>query len=194
MNGFMKVFVLLISPALAAAQSPKEMNFQNTAKAVVQKLATRDSAGLSKFIDTTVGVYILYRIGVQDQYKQYKRVNFKDSAYPNAPFYDEVKLTKLEYSPLPAFDCAKSKWNKYGSFVDTTKTDQLLSKTARRLVLYKKKKITPKAIQSLIELESRSRRIIVANKSGKDLVFYLTLINNKWYLTMIDKITTDCSV
>src|SRR6478672_2599981 len=143
MKGFKKVLGLLMLPVLANAQSPKETNFQNTVKAVVQKLANRDSAGLSKFIDTTEGVYILYRIGVQDQYKQYKTVNFKDSAYPNAPFYEQVKITKLEYSTLPTFDCAKSKWNKYGSFVDTTKTDQLLSKTARRLVLYKKKKILP---------------------------------------------------
>ena len=114
MKGFKKVFVLLMFPSLAIAQSTKELNFQNTAKTVVQRLVSRDSAGLNKLIDTTIGVYILYRIGVQDNYKQYRSINFKDSAYPNAPFYEDVKLTKLEYASLPTFDCATSKWKKYG--------------------------------------------------------------------------------
>jgi len=186
--------LILFSFTSAFAQSSKETSFQNTVKTVIQKLANRDSTGLSKYVDPKIGIYILYRIGVQDNFKKYHSISFRDSAYPNAPFYENVILTKLEYTALPTFDCATAKWSKYGSFVDTNKVDQLLSRTSRRLVLYKKQKISQKTIQSFTDLESRSRRIVVANKSGRDLVIYLTFANNKWYLTIIDKITTDCSV
>ena len=185
-------FLFLITPFLLRPQSPTEISFQTTAKDIVQKLAKRDSAGLVKYIDKTLGVYILYRIGVQDDIKHVQRIGFSDSSYPHVPFYDAVRITKLSYSSLPTFDCMK--WTKTGTFVDTTRIDRLLSKTARRWNLYQKKKIPQKTIDSYLNLESLSRRVIIADKNGNDLIFYLSFINNKWYLTMIDKITTDCSV
>ena len=184
--------LLFFSPCVLHAQSFKEASFENTAKLVVQKLAQRDSAGLAKYVDNTTGVYILFRIGVQDDYKRYSKIGFHDSAYPNAPFYNKVRYSKIKYSVVPTYDC--NKWTKTGTFADTTITDHLLSKTARRLNLYLKRKIPPKTISSFVALESVSRKIVIADNNGNDLIFYLSYINNKWYLTIIDKITTDCSV
>jgi len=181
-----------ITPFILVAQSPKETSFQAAIKDVVQQLAKRDSVGLLKYTDKAVGVYILYRIGVQDHIKHIQRIGFSDSNYPHAPFYDAVHITKLNYATLPVFDC--NKWTKTGTFVDTNRIDRLLSKTARRWNLYQKKKIPQKTIDSYLNLESLSRRVVIADKNGNDLIFYLSFINNKWYLTMIDKITTDCSV
>ena len=174
------------------AQSSKENDFKIAANAIVQKLAKRDSVGLLKYIDKNTGVYILFRIGVQDDYKKYSRIGFSDSNYPKAPFYDGIRMSRLNYENLPSYDC--NKWSKTGVFVDTNRIDRLLSKTARRLNLYRKKNIPQKTIESLMDLESKSRRIVIADNKGNELIFYLTFLNNKWYLTIIDKLTTDCSV
>jgi hypothetical protein len=82
------------------AQSSKEKDFVKTLKKVVATLTTRDSVILSRYIDKKIGVYILYRIGVVDTYIHFSTLGFSDTTYPNAPFYDDVKLTPLKYSKL----------------------------------------------------------------------------------------------
>ena len=118
-------------------------------------------------------------------------MGFSDSTYPNYPFYDKAKYTQLKYAKLPSYNCEK--WTKIGTFVDTTKTDHLLSKTAKWLNKNFDEKISSKEIYRFINLELNSRRIVVADNNGNELIFYLTYISNKWKLTIIDKITCDCS-
>ena len=163
-------------------------------KNVVNALSKRDSAGLSNYIDKKTGVYLLYRIGVKDSYTQYITLGFSDTTYPNAPFYDNVKITSLKYSRLPSFDCKKEKWTKTGTFVDTTKIDHLPSKTVKWLNKFLQENIPQKTINKFVDLESKSRRIIIADNNGNELIFYLSYINKKWQLTIIDKLTCDCSV
>jgi hypothetical protein len=43
-------------------------------------------------------------------------------------------------------------------------------------------------------MEQNCRRIMVQDDNNKELVFYLTYKNNNWYLTVIDKASSDCSV
>jgi len=38
-----------------------------------------------------------------------------------------------------------------------------------------------------------SHRIVLSDKIDGELIFYLTLINKKWCLTIIDRVTSDCS-
>lgn len=155
-------------------------------------LAKRDSAALSKYIDRKTGVYILNRIGVVDIYDHFKTLGFSDTTYPNAPFYNGVKLTSLNYAKLPTFDCKK--WTKTGTFVDTTRTDHLLSKIAKNLNKELKRKIPVKTINEFYNLENKSRRIVIADNNWNELIIYLSFISNKWVLTIIDKATCDCSV
>ena len=49
-------------------------------------------------------------------------------------------------------------------------------------------------INEFYNLENISRRIVIANNNSNDLIIYLSFINNKWVLTVIDKATCDCSV
>ena len=175
------------------AQTAKDSIFEKTLKNVVERLAKRDSVGLSKYIHKKTGLYILCRIGVYDNYYQYATIGFSDSTYPKMPFYDGVRVTKLKHEKLPSFDCGKQKWSKTGTFVDTNRIDRLLSKTAKRLNLYKTKTTPPAKLQRMLELESKSRRIVIAQKEY-ELVLYLSYIDDKWFLTIIDKATSDCSV
>jgi hypothetical protein len=119
-------------------------------------------------------------------------LGFSDTTYPNAPFYDDVKLTALKYSKLPTFDCEK--WTKTGTFVDTTRIDHLLAKIAKNLNKEFKGRVPTTKINQFHNLENKSRRIVIADNDWNELIIYLSFINNKWVLTIIDKVTCDCSV
>ena len=192
MKQFINLLVAAICSTPSFGQSSKEIQFSSTLKTVVIALKNRDSLTLSKYIAKKTGVYILHVIGVFQTYKQFNTLGFSDTTYPNAPFYDHVRLTRLQYSTLPTFDCEK--WSKDGTFVDTTRTNHLLSKIAKEINLQSKRKISPKTINYFYKLENASRRVVITGTIGSELILYLTYINGKWMLTIIDKATCDCSV
>jgi hypothetical protein len=91
------------------------------------------------------------------------------------------------------WDCDKEVWSKTGLFVDTTKTNHLLSKICKDRNKYRPDNIPNKTIQYFYDLENDSRRIVLNDKNGIELVFYLTYLNGKWVLTIIDNVSSDCS-
>src|SRR3954469_1223833 len=102
MNYFTGLALLLL-PAYSFTQPQKEKDFITTANNVVSALSKRNAAEVSKYIDPTQGVYILYRIGTRDSYQKYSTIDFRDSAYPSAPFYDNVKVSAIKYEALPKY-------------------------------------------------------------------------------------------
>lgn len=184
-------FAIFFWTTISFGQASKEKDFLWTLKKVVIALSSRDSSTLSKYIDKSTGIYILNRIGVINTYKRFTTLGFSDITYPNVPFYDSVKLTPLKYSKLPNFNCEN--WTKTGTFVDTVQTDHLLSKIAKNLNKEFKNEVPIKTINDFYKLETKSRRIVIAENSGNELIIYLSFINNKWMLTIIDKVTCDCS-
>jgi hypothetical protein len=158
--------------------------------------AKQDSAKISQFINKEIGVYQLDRIGVFDHYYHFKSISFSNEKYPLALLRQakNIKLLPLKYSTLPTFSCEKETWNKKGLFVDTTKTDHLLSKICKERNKYVPDSIPEKTIQFFSNLENKSRRIVLIDNNGVELVFYLTYINNRWFLSIIDNVTSDCSV
>jgi hypothetical protein len=53
--------------------------------------------------------------------------------------------------------------------------------------------VSASKINVYTNLENKSRRIVIAENSGNELIIYLSYINKKWVLTIIDKVTSDCS-
>ena len=188
------IITTLIWATLSFGQTPKEDAFAKTVKQVILKLSKRDSTGLSKFIDKKAGVYILLVIGTKETYEHFSTIGFSDTTYPNYPFYDNVKFSTIKYASLPTFDCGTEKWTKKGLYVDTTKIDHRVSKIAKWRNKNYQDNIPSKTISKFIDLENKSRRVVVAENNGEELIFYLTYVNNKWVLTIIDKATCDCSV
>lgn len=193
MNYLINLIIFLFITIISFAQPVKEKEFSATVKAVVTALKNRDSVTLLKYTDKKWGVYIIYRPGILDAYKQYAYLSFRDSAYPNVPFYDDVKLTSIRYATLPTYTCETEAWNKTGTFVDTTTRSHLLSFVAKNLAKQIEGSVSPKTIKDLHALEMVSRRVVIAS-TNDDLIFYLGYLNNKWVLTIIDKISSDCSL
>lgn len=187
-------FVLFQSISLA--QSPKEQQFQQAVKEVVKAFSQQNQKALSKYVHPELGIYQLDRVGVFDHYNHLKTVSFSDQGYPQVLFtYPKgVLLLPLTYGKLPSYDCEQGKWSKKGMFVDTTKTNHLLSKTCKDRNRLVPDHIPTKLINQLYELEKESRRVVVNDKKGRELIFYLSYLKGAWYWTIIDTVTTDCSI
>jgi hypothetical protein len=192
----------IICSLTAFGQIPKERLFTNTVKQIINIVSKGDSVEIEKYIDKKIGMYIIYRPGVYDAFKHTATLRFShqfDTNPSTIDYNNELIFTTLKYASLPNYDCSADKWTKQGIYVDTTQIDHLLSKTAKNLneVLDTNSKISSKTISSFWDLESKSRRICVIGKKGdekNEFIFYLSFIKNKWVLTIIDKVSSDCSV
>ena len=185
------LLLITVFPATVSAQdlSYKESGFQLTVGLVAALLEKKDSTKLTRHISRQRGVYILNRMGVSDTYAHYKTLGFSDTSYPNAPFYEGILVQPPVYESLPVFDCEK--WSKTGTFVDTTESSHLLSQIALRMNEVKPGSVPDSKIKEFYELENNSRRVVIIH-GEKQLIFYLSYLNNTWFLTIIDKVSGDC--
>jgi hypothetical protein len=195
MRLFIIIFSFLFLNSFCFGQT-KEQKFKSTIGQIVLAFARQDSLKLARFINKEIGIYQLDRIGVFHHYNHFTSISFSKNKYPQVLFNQSknIKLLPLRYSTLPIFSCDKGSWSKTGSFVDTTKTDHLLSKICNNRNKNVPDSISKKRIQFFYDLENKSRRIVLNDNSGIELVFYLSYINNKWFLTIIDYVSSDCSV
>jgi len=177
------------------AQSNKEEDFKKVLKAVVLGFSKQDSIAIRKYVNKEIGIYQLDRIGIMNHYHHFEAVSFSIE-YPTILFRNArgVQLLPLQYATLPVYDCEKE-WNKKGLYVDTTKTDHLPSQICQNWNANAGHDPIPDTtIQFFRDLENNSRRIVLWDHNKRELVFYLSYLNGKWYLTVVDNVTSDCSV
>src|SRR5688572_26959159 len=179
---FISLFLLVNSSCFG--QVTREQKFNTTAQQIIIAFSKQDSATISKYINKKIGLYQLDRIGVFDHYNHLKACSFSDTTSSQVLFRQSknVNPLPLQYSSLPTWDCEKEVWSKKGLFVDTTKTDHLLSKICKDRNKYSVDNISNKTIQFLYDLETKSRRIVLFDNNGIELVFYLSYLNAKWFL------------
>ncbi len=182
---------------LCIAQSKKQLDFEKAVKEIVTAFNKDDDKALNKYIDPKTNIYLLYRLGVFDRHYKYAKIDFKDTTYPMMFLKTKMKFTKLTYSQLPTYSCDTEKWTKAGLYVDTTKVFYTLSTVCKNLnssVYLGEKGIPQKEIAFYKKLEQQTRRIVCITKSNnEDLIFHLFYKNGKWYIWIIDKVTSDCS-
>ncbi|MGV8139243.1 MAG: hypothetical protein AB2L20_28960 [Mangrovibacterium sp.] len=171
-----------------------ENEFDNTIIRVVKAFKEEDGSTLNGLINNNIGLIVLFRRGIPDEYLKTDKIDFEHPIPEYLPYSDFSTNFKIKYQSLPIFDCDSMKWSKSGLYCDTTKIDYLLSTTARNLEANKGVKVPDSEIKSFVEIENKSRRIVLTDQEGGELVFYLTMIENKWYLTILDRVTSDCSV
>src|SRR5688572_32492537 len=110
------IFLPVICPLLAISQDAKEEQFRTALNDIVAKIISKDSVGLANYVDKQTGIYLIYRVGLQDTYSHYTTIGFKDSSYPRILF-SLTGLTRhlpLKYGRLPEY--AGGKWNKKGAY------------------------------------------------------------------------------
>jgi hypothetical protein len=170
------------------AQSVKEEKFKLAVQEIINGFSKQDSFAVSKYINKQVGIYQLSRMGVFDRYDYLKTISFSHSTYSPELFTlsKGIKLLPLRYASLPVFDCEREIWSKRGLFVDTTRTDHLVSRICKMRNKFVPDHIPASKIHFFYDLETKSRRVILYDNNGIELVFYVSYLNRKWYLTIVD--------
>ncbi len=92
-----------------------------------------------------------------------------------------------------SFDCSPNNdafygWNHYGAFI-SSKTKPYLSTLMKKENSISPNKYGQKDLHKAKVIEKMSYEIVIT----PEIVFYLSPIKNKWYITLIDRISTDCS-
>ena len=188
--------LLFFFNSFCLGQATKEQEFKAAVQQIVTAFSKQDSATVSKYINRKIGFYQLDRIGVFDHYNHFNTLSFSDTTSPQVLFRQSknVTLLPLKQASLPTWDCGKEVWNKKGLFVDTTKIDHILSKISKDRNKNVPDSIPAKTIEFFYDLETKSRRIVLYDQNGVEFVFYLSYLNNKWFLTIIDNVSSDCGV
>lgn len=209
-----KVTFILIIFALISSCAERKSSSTNTDKSdIKQQEVTAKENTLEKAIITTIkahqnkdektlnelvlkdfGIAFLHIPGAMPQYYISDKISFEKSESEYFPF-DNIapKSYEIKFEELPYYDCGTEAWTKSpGIYCDTTNVCTQLSTIAKDLKLYANRNIPEEEIKKYEEIEKISHKIVVLDDKGNFFKFFLTLKNNKWYLTIIDR-TDYCS-
>lgn len=177
------------------AQSQKEIDFKKACDNVLTSIAKKQAAGLNAYINPTYGVYVLYRIGVPDEYRNLKKLdgNLPFSLEYQTVSAPDLRKYSLKHGKLPEYDCGEATWNKRGYFTDSTKRFKSISEIASFHMKYDGVKVSKKEMNAIKYIEQNSRKVIFTSRKADGVIFYMAYINGKWWLSILDTVTTDCS-
>jgi hypothetical protein len=173
---------------------PAQNAFEATCYALAEAFAQQQWQAIDSFLHPSIGLLVLYRIGVPDEVKYVKRSEEALSAtylegYSYSP---RAPLTPIRYAPPPAYDCGGFVWRDTGSFAGPLTDFTYLTFVLTHHEKWNQRPFRPSMRERVNRVEKASRKVIFT-QLGEGLVMYLTPIQGTWYLTVIDTVTTDCS-
>jgi len=167
---------------------------ENTVAILIKAFAEKDSETVNKFIHKDKKLIVLYKIGVPGVYSFIDRVDFDNPEPVFWIFSDYTANYMLHKEDVPAYDCVVENWTKPAGLYCRPNKDNLLTDVVRFLMKYEDVEVSEEEFQSYIDLELSSYKVVLAGgEDSNSLVFYLTLIDGKWYMTILDGLSTDCS-
>lgn len=183
------------TPTVAAAPNEEE-----TAKAILQLLKNDDIAAINKnYIHPQFGFYNIYRIGTSDLFKHHlqlkseKDLDIKSLETTETPllggFSEDKNIPNLSRTDVE-YDCSQMKWKKEGFFMSNNMTYPSLPEVMKQYEILQEQKVSAQDKEKAEFVQKNSVRVVSTNS---DIIFYLTKIDGKWYITLIDRVTTDCS-
>ncbi len=188
-----KVFItlgvlLVLLPALLQAQEANK-SLTDAILKTIKAYQNKDEITLNTLIEKDFGIAFLYRRGAFDNLFISDKISFDNPIPEYLPFrYDITTSDIIYFEKLPVFSCDDEEWNKPpGIYCDTTTIDKTLSEIAKDENEYLDAGWSASQIKKFGEVEKKSHKVIVTGKNSNVFVFYLTLIKNKWYLTIIDQ-------
>ena len=206
MKQTMKLFLLLVIPfqlltPSANAQDQKEIDFKKACDGVLQSISQKKLSLLNSYINKSYGLYVKYRSGVYDRYQNLKKINGNEQyGTLEGSIFDwtriaaaDLKKFNLQYGKLPSYVCEPGAWSKKGFVADSVKKYKPISEVVAFQLKYEETKLSRNVMVAIKFVEQNSRKIIFAGSKGDGLIFYMLYLNGKWYLSVIDEATTDCS-
>ncbi|MDR1841466.1 MAG: hypothetical protein LBQ86_06035 [Holophagales bacterium] len=160
----------------------------------IKAYQNQDEETLNDLLLKDFGIAFLYRPGVFDLMSVSDRISF-DKPVPEYLSYGiglEADYDyKVKFEKLPDFDCGDEgeiTWNKpNGIYCDAANTTKILSSRAKRLNELEIDNMTwtEEEIKRFEEIENKSHQVIVMGEGVFN--FYVTFIEGKWYLIVIDR-------
>lgn len=199
-------YLLLLLPTLPLTGNAqnKEQLFEETVYTLIDAFAKRDKETIGSYINNDIKLATIYRMGAANNFSfldepdldpettnplmNYRPINVPESDY------------KIEYGKSAMYSCDTEEWNlPPGLYCNKNTVDRVFTSAIRLYIDYDMKyndseyHISEKEYQAYKDLENKSRKIYLILEDGDDLVFSLSWINNKWYLTILDRVAGDCS-
>lgn len=173
----LSLILFIFSNSLANASDKYQM--QKEIENILHAYNTKNHDALNKHIDSTFGVYIIINQNNQIYWIHRKNICLESecmSSYNLIAPYSQLLLEQTVDSQNLIID---------------KKNLHILTKTIRRHRLDKTIDFTSLNLQNIWEVESKSMRAVVkfdeVDNFGRDrLILYMSLLNGKWVLTMID--------
>jgi hypothetical protein len=192
----MKIYILFLSTwaLFSCTNHNTDKKLEETINKVVKAFKEKDAASLNTLIHPDYKLAVVYRSGVFDEFALAERIDF-DNPVPNYfPYPNFSTSYPIRYETCPTYDCDEEKWDKYGLFCNPKQVDHLLSATAKNLNEYvEENMVSAEKIEGFVKLEEKSKRVVLVDEKGGTLIFYITPADGNWYITVLDRVTGDCS-
>ena len=182
-------------------------HFAQTAKAVVEAVAERNTQKLRSLVHPEIGLYVIIKLGIASgaanigtkfllENEHIKHITDDGTSTYLLPLQKGYRLNQpLQFADkLPGFDCLTARWNFTGFYANLDKPDFSVLNAEQSSAMVIAMEMDPKEVKFLEDLGKKSRRVILVDNQAGHLVFSLTLINGKWYLSAIDLQQDDCSL
>lgn len=185
-------FFIVKGYSQAPVTKAQEALFKKTCYTIAGAFAKADFKTLNKYACPS-GIYVITRPGAIDALNRYD--SLEAGTFPYYPYRDKPiikKNTPLKKGAAPRFDCGTEKWDKKGFFADTVRSTRI-SSLMQFLKENEMGEYSAEEIAHVKEMQPKARKVVfteMANRHG--LVFNLVLINNKWYLLLVDTVASDC--
>ncbi len=137
----------------------------------------------SKYIHPINGYFDITKFQNNNIFEIKKSISEVDN---NIDFFD-IKVETVTFNCSP-FDDSLYGWDKEGVFL-SPETMPYITKIMQEANLKHPNSYKAEEIDKVDFIEQTSYKVIIPY----NIIFYITKLENNWYITLIDNVTTDCS-
>ena len=137
----------------------------------------------AKYIHSVNGYYDVTKLDNKNIFEVKKTITEADSNIDSF----EIRFDKVTFNCSP-YDDSFYGWDKYGIFI-STQTKPYVSKIMEDANLIQANSYKLEEIEKMDFIEQTSYEVTIPYS----IIFYMKKIENQWYITLVDNVTTDCS-
>jgi hypothetical protein len=137
----------------------------------------------AKYIHSVNGYYDVTKLDNKNIFEVKKTITEADSNIDSF----EIRFDKVTFNCSP-YDDSFYGWDKYGIFI-STQTKPYVSKIMEDANLTQANSYKLEEIEKMDFIEQTSYEVTIPYS----IIFYIKKIENQWYITLVDNVTTDCS-
>lgn len=160
---------------------------------IIKAFKKRDEKTLNKYINSSIGFYIIPGPGTLLHFEKIDSISFKNAyfAYHQFGSFDGSKHQKIIASKAPEYSCENLKWDRYGLFLIKGKTN--IFKKILEMQILGGLDIDKTIFLIAKKIDSITQTVYLTEKNS-DIIFGFTKINGQVILTYLDLSQTYCDI